>query len=538
MANVIKYNTGSVPTNAIKSGSFDIGVNFGGYGLTSATGYWNGKTPNVSGYTIYQANGASSPILYTAANDAELITYASQLGGGVITTIGQALTYFNSSSTLTCANVDYSNIVTTNLCLNLDAGFTPSYPKTGTSWKDLTGSGTTGSLVNGPVYSSDGGGCIVFDGTNDYVLSTSPSLSGSAFTLAVWVKPIVTPASVTFLSIGSVAIDFNTIYLQFLNDTTVKYNTLTDNLSATIPSVTGNWNYIVVTMTISKTLSIYCNGTLINSGTMTGLYSGNTNVTVGGYNVGSIVQKINASIANVQIYNRELSNEEILQNYYAGLQRFIPTDGLVLYLDGNNTNKQVMTASTANDISGNNYNGTLTNGVALARDGQRSFSFDGTNDYIRVDGTILQDSGGTINIWFKPLGLPPSGFTSYIFAAVGTNSDRYYLVVNNNASFSVCRGNPNVCIGGSVNTLNVWYNFTMTWDSTNFSRYLNGVQQGVTTSYTASGTTTTFIIGGYTSPLGTQVFNGNIGQVRIYNRPLTATEVSTIYTAGTVRYGL
>ena len=81
MANVIKYNTGSVPANAIKSGNFDIGVNFGGYGSTSATNYYNGRTPNVSGYTIYQANGVSSPILYAAANDDELIVYSNQLGG-------------------------------------------------------------------------------------------------------------------------------------------------------------------------------------------------------------------------------------------------------------------------------------------------------------------------------------------------------------------------------------------------------------------------------------------------------------------------
>jgi len=194
------------------------------------------------------------------------------------------------------------------------------------------------------------------------------------------------------------------------------------------------------------------------------------------------------------------------------------------------------------DISKGGNNGTLTSGLTYNYSNGGSLVFDPTTSgYTQVNSTILQDSGGTINIWFKPLGLPPSGFSSYIFAAFGTNSDRYYLIVNPNASFSVCRGNPIVCIGGSVNTLNVWYNFTMTWNSTNFSRYLNGVQQGVTTSYTlsgGSGTVTEFIIGGYRYPLGTQILNGYISQVSIYNRPLLSSEVLQNYNALKGRFGL
>lgn len=536
MANVIKYNTGSVPANAIKSGNFDIGVNFGGYGSTSATNYYNGKTPNVSGYTIYVANGVSSPILYAAANDDELIALSNQLGGSGNSTIGQALTFFNSSSTMTCVNVDTPSIVTSGLTLNLDAGFTPSYPRIGTTWTDISGSGNTGTLINGPAYSSEATGCIVFDGNDDYVLGTSPSLSGSPFTLAIWVKPIVTPVDKTFLSIGSNANNYNTIYLQFVSDTTVKYNTPSDFLSGTIPSVTGNWNYIVVTMTISKTLSIYCNGSFINSSVMGGLYSGNTNVTVGAYNVGTKVAHFNGCIANVQIYNRVLSATEVLQNYYAGLQRFIPTDSLVLYLDGNNTNTQVITPTIANDISGNNKNGTLVNGVTLSINGQRSFLFDGIDDKITTTLSTLTLQS-TWTVWVNRT-------QSVSFYNMFMSSGNPYFAFRSDGviQFTNTVGGNIVNVTSNSNLVNnVWYFLTFvlsySGSDTTMSIYKDGVLQTQSTFVGASSTVpfSNFTLGDWT--LASYPFKGNIGNVRIYNRPLTLTEISTIYTATKSRYG-
>jgi len=45
-----------------------------------------------------------------------------------------------------------------------------------TTWYDLSGNGTNGTLTNGPIFSTGSLGSIVFDGTNDYV--TLPHVSG------------------------------------------------------------------------------------------------------------------------------------------------------------------------------------------------------------------------------------------------------------------------------------------------------------------------------------------------------------------------
>lgn len=64
------------------------------------------------------------------------------------------------------------NIVTSDLVLYLDAGISTSYPGSGTTWTDLTGNGNNFTLYNGVGYSTENGGCLTFDGANDYIAST------------------------------------------------------------------------------------------------------------------------------------------------------------------------------------------------------------------------------------------------------------------------------------------------------------------------------------------------------------------------------
>jgi hypothetical protein len=73
MANPIKY-TNATQSNSIKTSNFAIGVNNGGYGPTNITNFYNGKTPNVGGYTVYVSNGVGSPSVFVAVVEIGLIT--------------------------------------------------------------------------------------------------------------------------------------------------------------------------------------------------------------------------------------------------------------------------------------------------------------------------------------------------------------------------------------------------------------------------------------------------------------------------------
>ena len=81
-------------------------------------------------------------------------------------------------------------IVTSGLVLALDAADRNSYPRTGTTWTDLSGNGYNGTLTNSPTFSNSNGGSIIFDGTNDYT-STSLDLSlnnTNSVSISMWIK--------------------------------------------------------------------------------------------------------------------------------------------------------------------------------------------------------------------------------------------------------------------------------------------------------------------------------------------------------------
>lgn len=67
----------------------------------------------------------------------------------------------------------------------LDAGLSASYPRSGTTWFDLSGNGRNFTLINGPVYSSANSGVISFDGTNDYA-ALNYTLPNNTITVMVW----------------------------------------------------------------------------------------------------------------------------------------------------------------------------------------------------------------------------------------------------------------------------------------------------------------------------------------------------------------
>ena len=168
MPNVIKYTTGATETGCLRKGNMLIGNNTADYGLT----FYNGINPPNGGYTIYLNKASGGPSIYCPANDTQLIGITNQIAGASYTTAAQCLSYFASQTDKLCVNINYEGIVTDGLVLNLDAGFTPSYPRNGTTWYDV-GGGNNGTLINGPTFSSNDGGSIVFDGTNDYSEVTS-----------------------------------------------------------------------------------------------------------------------------------------------------------------------------------------------------------------------------------------------------------------------------------------------------------------------------------------------------------------------------
>jgi hypothetical protein len=218
------------------------------------------------------------------------------------------------------------SIVTSGLVLNLDAGNGNSYSGSGTTWTDLSGNNNTGTLVNGPTYSSANGGSIVFDGTNDYVALTG-STTVSQATFSVWLRRNGSQnayAGILFTRGGSSAnvsgLDFNSTNNTLgyhWNDTAGSYQFN----SGLIPP-DGAWSMCVVVVTSTAATFYLCQSSGITTATNTLAHASTTldGLKLGWDGVPS--RYMNGNIAQVSIYNKALSAEEVSQNFNATRGRF------------------------------------------------------------------------------------------------------------------------------------------------------------------------------------------------------------------------
>lgn len=217
-------------------------------------------------------------------------------------------------------------IATDGLQLYLDAANTKSYPGSGTVWSDLSGnSSSTSSLVNGPTYSSDDGGAIVFDGSNDYINGPSDSsLYTTNITVEAWIRVTANPSDwVRIVGTGGNTGN-RTFGLWYAVDRRLlwqRYGAGDPSLYPTSPTLDLNsWNHVAAT-TSGNSHVLYKNGAVISVGlNANGPWAAsNEKITFG---FAGFHTYTTGRIASVKLYTTALSKEQILENYNANKARF------------------------------------------------------------------------------------------------------------------------------------------------------------------------------------------------------------------------
>jgi len=187
--------------------------------------------------------------------------------------------------------------------------------------------------------------------------------------------------------------------------------------------------------------------------------------------------------------------------------------------------------TTVTDQSGHGNTGTLTN-VTWSPNGVfgSAASFNGTNgSFVTVPDSNSLDltNGMTLEAWVKPTSL--SGWNTVVFKEQ-SNSYDYALYANTGSNQP--SGNlqsslgDNDLRGTSQLPLNTWTHLAATYDGTVLTLYVNGQQVG--TKLTSGPITTSngaLRIGGNT--IWNEPFSGLIDEVRVYNQPLTQSQILT-----------
>ena len=204
-------------------------------------------------------------------------------------------------------------IVTDGLVFYMDAANPRCYSGSGTSTLALV-SGMGGTLYNGAGFSSSNSGSFTFDGTNDILKFTGVDIFGSVYTQCGWFKMNL-PNNISLLVDGGYAgtvigggrIDF------YYKDTPPYF------MRASVTLSSSNWYYVSSVRGASQK-QIYLNTNLVATVNDSDSYSCPYDYIQIGSNQGT--DNLNGNISQIQIYNRALTSQEIVQNYNATKKRY------------------------------------------------------------------------------------------------------------------------------------------------------------------------------------------------------------------------
>lgn len=218
-------------------------------------------------------------------------------------------------------------IVTNGLILYADPASRNSYVSGSLVMTNLNDT-TTGSFNVAPGYSSSNAGTIYFDGVNPILTFLTSSvfntiITNNSLTLSVWFK---TPSTANYRDVIGInkTIGLNPFCIRFTNTNSLFYDTFVGSTRYTprINNIMPTDTWIQACTTFGNNLiTTYYNGQTVENQNTTGnitAFTSNQFGIGGSIGYGSFL----GNISNFQLYNRALSQAEVLQNYNATKTRF------------------------------------------------------------------------------------------------------------------------------------------------------------------------------------------------------------------------
>ena len=215
------------------------------------------------------------------------------------------------------------NIIKNGLVLYLDMFNKYSYPNP--TWYDLTNNGHNASLMLNPTYSNS---TITLDGTSYISVPNTSYLNSTIFTFCAWIRN--TDTSLYWNRIMCKKLNYTDtngyeLALATGTDQTL-YIGSSDSTFTTISNFCNwldyKWHYVSVVFYNTTTIA-YCDGVYKGQGTIAAVVSNNRNLSLGRIDGEATLTQWYGDYSIVQMYNRVLASNEILQNYNSLKSRFL-----------------------------------------------------------------------------------------------------------------------------------------------------------------------------------------------------------------------
>lgn len=434
-------------------------------------------------------------------------------------------------------------------------GYWPMNEGTSTIAGDFSGNGNNGTLTNDPAW-VDGkrGKALNFDGVNDYVGGTNV-VNIAKTTMSAWIKIPVTPAvngqvvgfenginSGTYdkdLYIGTDRKLYFYVYAGGSKTTSAPAN----------PVNLNEWTHIVGVADGANAIT-YVNGVQVGSIAAGDTYTAYTvpNIFISGSGSTNPVLSgtyLNGLIDEVRVYNRALGASEITALYNSGAAKLkAPNNlGLVGYWPMNEG-----TSTIAGDFSGNGNSATAVGGPGAWATGKLGKAYDlqqVNNGHFNAGSAASLDNIEKITIvaWTAPdnAGETSSGACSggnliqkaeWCFGFAGT-SNKWKL------QYRWSFGGTNWITSSAPFTPNgTYHHVALTYDGSSTSNdpviYVDGIPQTLDDA-SPGGTRNDDSGGDLIIGMGVADINeydGRIDEIRVYNRVLSAAEITSLYNSG------
>jgi hypothetical protein len=452
------------------------------------------------------------------------------------------ITWTNHITMRLGALVKPNNLISDGLVLRLDPANIKSYQSSGTTFKDLTTNLSDFTLVGSPTFNANG--FFTFNGTNQYASrANKASLKPStAISIEQWLNADNWNA-------GTSSSDYK-CSLSCTEGGGYSHNIWNGKFYSyiyaggkyLIPSASvsnfGGWHHFVTTFD-GRYAKLYIDGSLANtddygSANRTMTYASNS-IFLGveaGPSTSPASNFWQGKIATTAIYNKALSDAEILQNFNNTKVRYnIVQDGLVA-----NLINPPSSGTTWTDASGNGNNATLNGSPTYTSSNGGGYTTSSTSYF-----SIPYNLPNTFTISVA-CSLNPSKFWATLWGNESWNAGKgyiAYLLSNSTMNLGSSTGVASISVTG-INTVHIW-DFVV--NGTSYTVYRDGVSVGTGTFTAPSGglSTTGLYFGarhGNDGSSYTDALPGTYYSMRVYNRALSADEINTNFSVLRGNYGL
>ena len=304
----------------------------------------------------------------------------------------------------------------------------------------------------------------------------------------------------------------------------------------------NQWNHFVFTFDGSQSadsdkLKIYVNNSL-----QTITFSGTIPTQTPSTNVGTLIigngswstsplpnYAFNGKIDGVSIFNYALSSSQITTLYGSsstgiGNPMSLSPAPVAFYQLGDKS-----------AFNGANY--LVPNIAAQEADGDIAAShspyaldFDGTNDIIDCgsDSSLTPTTAFSVSCWVY---LNATGTQTILHNGSGNNNGYILFFIGSNLRFYIREGGSwRYFNSDNAFVANTWYNVTVTWGGSTMKMYINNALQSNTATASSINITTRFRIGAYGG--SSNILNGRLSNISVWNSELTSTQVTEIYSEG------